>query len=315
MTGLAQDEPAAIVRTDARNDAVKSLRKFGLGENQLQARQSLGGGGDCGRVRSQAGGEFAQDAVDFTRLLFGESHQLVVELNGFERLHEKRMAAAAGSVNHAIDTPLAAGDYGNHEAVIADGDKILLERAVRMMRAQKAFERMLDTLALLFDVTPQPSQRDTRVIRQYAAGENLAAQLLRQLAQIGDRATVRRQAGESLAGGDQYSARLGGQIQQSRQLIDLRGFERRPFDAEAGNSAGGIGYIRKADANGRAPRSRLRLPSRAQVCHAFGGLGERGFNRIAIVRWGDALQFPASQRAAHVPAGQGAQRFEFKNGL
>src|SRR5512143_880613 len=109
-------------------------------------------------MRAQTGGELAQDAVDFAGLFLSEANQFVVEFDGFERLDEKRMAAAAGSVNHAIHAPLAAGDDGNHEAVIADGDEIFLERAVRMMRAQKAFERMLDSLALLFDVTPQPSQ-------------------------------------------------------------------------------------------------------------------------------------------------------------
>src|SRR5579872_3992284 len=126
------------------------------------------------------------------------------------------MATAAGPVNHAIDTPLAARDYGHDEAVIADGNEIFLQGAVRMMRAQKAFERMLDSLALLFDVTPQPPQRDTSVIREHAARKNLAAQFLRQFAQIGDRSAVRREPCESLTGGHQDSAGLGGQIQQTR---------------------------------------------------------------------------------------------------
>ncbi len=157
----------------------------------------------AGGVRAQARGELAQDAVDFASFFLGEAHQFVVELDGFERLDEKGVAAAAGSVNHAIDAALAAGDYGHHEAVVADGDEVFLQRAVRMMRAQEAFERMLDCLALLFDVAAQAAQRDAGVIGQHAAGKNLAAQLLRQLAQIGDGGAVRGQPGESLAGGDQ----------------------------------------------------------------------------------------------------------------
>ena len=38
----------------------------------------------------------------------------------------------------------------------------------------------------------------------------------------------------------------------------------------------------------------LRLRSGAQIFNTFGGLGERGFNRTAIVRWHYALQLPAS---------------------
>ena len=33
-----------------------------------------------------------------------------------------------------------------------------------------------------------------------------------------------------------------------------------------------------------------------------GFVSERDFNRIAIARWRDELQFPASQRAAHITA-------------
>jgi hypothetical protein len=252
MTGLAQDEAAAIIRTDARDYAAELARKLGFGEDQFQTRQSLGGGRNRGRMQAQPGGELAQDAVDFARLLFSKAHQLVVELNGFERFDEKRVAAAAGPVNHAINAPLAAGDNGNHEAVIADGYEVFLQRAVRMMRAQKALERMLDSLALLFDVTPQPPQRDTCVIRQNAAGKNLAAQFLRQFAQIGDRAAVRRQTRESLAGGDQDSARLGGQLQQTRELVDLLRFERCAFDPEPFNGSRGICNIGKADTDRRA---------------------------------------------------------------
>ena len=102
---------------------------------------------------AQAGRELAQDAMHLARLFFGEAHQFVVEFDGFKRLDEQRVAAAAGPVNNAIDAPLAARDYGNYEAVIADSDEVFLQRAVRMMRAQKTFQRMLNSLALLFDIT------------------------------------------------------------------------------------------------------------------------------------------------------------------
>ena len=81
-----------------------------------------------------------------------------------------------------VDTPLATRDYGNYEAVIANSNEVFLQRAVRMIRAQTAFKRMLDSLALLRDVTPQPAESDTGGIRQQAAGKNLAAKFLCQFA-------------------------------------------------------------------------------------------------------------------------------------
>ena len=95
---------------------------------------------------------------------FGEAHQFVVELDGFERLDEQRVAAAAGSVDHAVDAPLAAGDYGDDEAIVADGDEVFLQRAVCMMGAQEAFERMLDRVALLLAVAAQAAQGDAGVV-------------------------------------------------------------------------------------------------------------------------------------------------------
>ena len=50
----------------------------------------------------------AQDAVDLAQLLLGEAHQLVVQVDGLERLDEQRVAAAAGAVDDAVDSALAA---------------------------------------------------------------------------------------------------------------------------------------------------------------------------------------------------------------
>ncbi len=113
---------------------------------------------------AQTGGEFAQDAVDFAGFFFGEADEFVVEFDGFQGLDEEGVAAAAGSVNHAVDAAFAAGDYGDYEAVVADGYEIFLQGAVGLMRAQEAFERMLDGLALLFDVAAEAAQGYAGVI-------------------------------------------------------------------------------------------------------------------------------------------------------
>ena len=43
-----------------------------------------------------------------SRIFFGEPHQVVVEVDGFERLDEQRVAAGTRAVDHAVDPCAAA---------------------------------------------------------------------------------------------------------------------------------------------------------------------------------------------------------------
>ncbi len=77
-------------------------------------------------MAAQAVGHFEQDAADFTRLFLGEAHQFVIEVDGFERLDEERVAARTGSVDDAVQLAALPGDQRHHESLIADGDELFL---------------------------------------------------------------------------------------------------------------------------------------------------------------------------------------------
>ncbi len=85
-------------------------------------------------VAAQAVGHLAQDAMHFAHLLFGEPHQFVVQVDGFERLDEQRVAAGAGAVDHAIELAALPGDHRHHEALVADGDELFLQHAFFAVR-------------------------------------------------------------------------------------------------------------------------------------------------------------------------------------
>ena len=104
---------------------------------------------------AQAPGIFAQDTVHLAQFLFAHAHQFVVQIDGFERLDEQGVAAAAGAVNHSVYAPLAPCDHRNHEAIVPDGDEILLKRSILTMRAQEPLERFLNQMTLFLDVAPE----------------------------------------------------------------------------------------------------------------------------------------------------------------
>ena len=257
-------------------------------------------------------GEFAQQPVHLAQFFFVQADQLVVELDGLQRLDEHRGSGAARPVNHAVHAPLAAGHDRHHEPVIANGDEIFLQRSVFVMRAQEARQRFLDLPALPFAVAAQARQHDTRIVRQRAVGKNLAAKIAGQLAQIGDRRGVRRQPRITLARRQHHRSRFGCDIQQPRQLEDFRGFERGSFDPQARDQRRWIGAQVETRPDRRSPAGRLRIRSRAQILDRFGGIGQRVFDRGTIAQRRYALQLALPHGTAHVAAEQRAQILELK---
>src|SRR5580704_17691921 len=124
MTGAAQHQLARVIRAQVRHYAVEIQRKFGFGEKQFEYGQGSGGSGDFGGVFTQARGELTQGSMHLAQLFFVETDELVIEVDGFERLDKERLTAAAGSVDDAFDAALAPGHNRNYEAIVADGDEI-----------------------------------------------------------------------------------------------------------------------------------------------------------------------------------------------
>ena len=212
--------------------------------------------------------------MDLARLLFGEADELIVEVDGFERLDEERMAAGAGPVNDAIELAALSGDDRDHEALVADGDELFLEHAFLAVRAQEALERVLNRLLLPLDVAAQAVERDAGVVGDRAVGEDLAVELLEQRAEIADGRGAGAEQREALGGGGEDGLGIGGAVEQGEEVEDLFGIETGAFDVQFVDGGLGVGQAAEVDADGGAARGRLRTGGEAQVLDGFAGLGE-----------------------------------------
>ena len=122
----------------------------------------------------------------FAQLLFGQPHQVVVQVDGFQRLDEQRMAARAGAVDDAVDLLALAGNHRHHEALVANGDDLLLQYALFLVRAQEALQRIVNRLLLPFDLAAQAGQRDAGVVGDSAVRQNLSRHFLQHRAKLPD---------------------------------------------------------------------------------------------------------------------------------
>src|SRR6266853_305073 len=102
MTGLVQHQAPVRLRAELRNDTLKIHRELGLREQQFEFAERIHSRRNLYRVNAQQFGQLPQDAMNFAQLLFPQSHQLVIEIDGLERLDKQRVTAAARAVDDAL---------------------------------------------------------------------------------------------------------------------------------------------------------------------------------------------------------------------
>src|SRR4029077_17174907 len=120
---------------------------------QFNFRHDVGGGGDGFTVLAQALGHLLQDTADLSLLFFQQTHEIVVLLNGFQRLDEHGLPAGAGAVHHTIYALALLSLYGDDKALTADGNEFILYGAAFCQAPQIAAQRFLDGALLFFYVT------------------------------------------------------------------------------------------------------------------------------------------------------------------
>ena len=157
-------------------EAGASLQAVDQGEHARAFHQRLG-------VAAHLAGEGDKDAVNLALLLFQQSDQFVVLLDGFQRLHINSEARRACPVHYARDAPLELCANGNHEAVAANGDDIVLRGAVRGELAQRGAKALFNLALLAFLVAANPAQLRRRVVGERAVRLNLALDRFGQWAQ------------------------------------------------------------------------------------------------------------------------------------
>ncbi len=296
MARVFQAQPLAEVR----NDAIELRREARLAEDQLQLRHGHQRAANRIAVRAHAVGHFEQDAVDFARFFFRQLRQLVVEVDGFERLDEQRVAAGADAVDDAVELAPLPGDHRHHEALVADGDEFFLEHAFLAVRAKKPLERFLNGFLLALHVAAHAGQRDTGVVRDAAIGQNFAFQILQQQAKIADGLRAPPQARKTLGRRGQQGFGVGGPVEQREEVEDFLGVKAGAFNPKLVYRGLGVGQAVEIDADG--PAARRGPGGRAQVFHGLAGFGQVfGEARAVRVRL-HLFQFAPAQRAGNVTA-------------
>ena len=115
-----------------------------------------------------------------------ELHQPIVDLDGFERLDEYRLAGGAGRMHHAVDRAALRRAHRNHVAVVAPRDVVLA--AFVSAGAQNALERLVQILAGSRDAFANAAQLRRRIVADFAIGQNGPANRRRQESEIAQRA-------------------------------------------------------------------------------------------------------------------------------
>ena len=126
-----------------------------------------------------------KNADDFGGFFFGKLNELIVGLDGFERLEENGLAGGAGSVHHAGNGAALLGANGYHEAIVAESDVVFA--GVGIAGAENLAERFLDRGARLADAGADAAKCGRGVVADFGVGKNRAANRGEEIAEIGER--------------------------------------------------------------------------------------------------------------------------------
>src|SRR2546425_848944 len=116
--------------------AVVVFGETSFGELQFQFTQNFGHSADCVGVFADEMGHLQQDAMNLSLLFLQQSHELVILLNGFQRLDKDGLPARTRAVSYTLHPPLLLGLYGYNETLTPNGDQFLLNRSAFGQSAQ-----------------------------------------------------------------------------------------------------------------------------------------------------------------------------------
>ena len=117
---------------------LNSRAKRARGEHRVELRDRRRRKAQRPEICAQPLGQLFEDARDFGCFVFGELHELVVELNRFERLDENRLAGRARGVHDALHLPPLRRAHGDDEAVVAQRDVVFAGSPPRARRMRSS---------------------------------------------------------------------------------------------------------------------------------------------------------------------------------
>jgi hypothetical protein len=219
-------------------DAIVVDGKTRLADLQLDLGHHVRCGGDGFTVLAQALGHFLQDAADLSLLFFQQTNEVIILLNGFQRLNEHGLSAGACAVNHAIDALALLSLNGNHEALTADGDKFILNGAAFRQPPQVAAQRFLDSALLLFHITADARELSGGAIVERAVRLDFVAEVAQQQSEVGNLLGEREHADpvrfDGIRGVQSHLSPLRRFIDQQDEVTNLHDLERCAGNARFG---------------------------------------------------------------------------------
>ena len=205
-----------------------------------------------------------QDAPDLLGFLLLERHDVVVDLDGAQRLEEQAGAARRTAVDDARDGRAVLGAHHQHEAAVAVGDDLVLQVLRRVAAAQERLERAPQARPLPPQALAHRLQLGAGVVGHLARGLDLVPGL-------GDLAAERRPAlGQGLQDGKGVLGPADGgaggvdRLEELGQAQQAQRFEGPALDGEARENRRQVGRRRQREAAHQFVEP-----------HALGGRGEQ----------------------------------------
>ncbi len=228
------------------------LQHVELGCDMLVARHLVA-------ARAEAVGELEQDPKHLFGLFRFERDDLVVDLDGGERLEVERLPAGGAAVHETRQRRPMLGLHEQHETAVPLGDDLILQVFRRVAAAQVAVERLAQLRALPPEAIANRAERGARVIGHIAGGLDRLAHardLVLEGSGLADQPLQPRQ----LARSPPHRARRGfHRLEIVGQREQPERFERAALDIEEREQRLQVfGRAQREDRVGREIRHRLR---------------------------------------------------------
>jgi hypothetical protein len=219
-------------------------------------------------------GEREEDPPDFLGLLLGQGHDVVVDLDGAERLEEEARPARGAAVDDARDRAAVLGAHEQHVAAVAVGDDLVLQVLGGVAAAEVRLEGAAQPAPLLAQAVAHRPQLGAGVV------EDLAGRVDRP-AHLGDLALEGGEAGHDLLQQGKLRRRrapdpvraLVHRLEERGEPRQAQRLERPPLDGEHRERVLEVGWRAQ-----RKARILRKEPDR------LGGRGEQGLDGTDLDR-------------------------------
>jgi hypothetical protein len=151
-------------------------RETGTRLNDVELRRNLNRPFELLGAPAERVGQLEEDAANLFCLLLFERDDLVIDLNGLERLDEQARATRRSAMDDARYRRAVFGANHQHVAAVAIGDHLFLQ-ILRVPSAEKAVQRCPQSLLVLTQTVADRGQRGTGVVGHFARWLDLAANI------------------------------------------------------------------------------------------------------------------------------------------